>query len=252
MEAYSKDYGAFSPFKVRAGLRSYTILRDPTHISRVLNASEHLTATESKNEVTRKLFGSPRAKENTHFNKPVLELTSLLFSDATLAVTTDAYISLFSTNMHDKMFQYDTWTRIEDLWSFLQLVLLRCTLDALFGSKLLKQYPRMVRDYREFDAAIEGFIPGMPRSMISGASKSRDRMDQGLKGWLTTLKLDHYANHSSDATVAGGSTWSETTGLEFIRERYRACKVSDDEQVNLKARVAEVLGLIHTYVAPPL
>src|SRR5690242_14938967 len=115
----SKDYGAFAPFKVRAGPRSYIILRDPTHISRVLNASEHLTATSSKIEVLEKLFGSPKAADHkiSTSQKDRIgkssEQTPLSVSDPNVAATTEAYIGLLSANMHDKMFQYDTWTRIE-------------------------------------------------------------------------------------------------------------------------------------------
>ncbi|KAJ4993177.1 hypothetical protein SVAN01_01152 [Stagonosporopsis vannaccii] len=244
-----KDYGAFAPFKVRAGPRSYIILRDPTHISRVLNAPEHLTVTASKIEIFDRLFGSPKAEghktprsqKEGNSNMPEQTLSSIL--DANLAATTEAYISLLSANMHDKMFQYDTWTRIEDLWSFLQLVLFRCTLDTLFGSKLLKQCPRMVRDYRDFDAIVEGFIPGMPRLMFSSALKSRDRLHQHLENWLIT---NHEAELDSEESAAGSSSFNEMTGMKFMRKYYRGCIVGKDEQLNLKARAAEVLSIIHT------
>ncbi|KAH6625376.1 hypothetical protein C7974DRAFT_200478 [Boeremia exigua] len=237
-----KDYGSFAPFRIRVGLRSIVILRDPTHVSRVLNAPEHLTATASEVEILDKIFRSPRAGKHLQQTKADDsengDKKTLPFDipDATLESTTEAYISILSANMQDKMFQSNTWTSIEDLWSFLQLVSLRCTLETFFGSALLKKYPRILRDFVMFDAAIEGYVHGMPRLLISGASKSRDRLYQGVGSWLS---FESGAEHADDLV------WNQVNGMGFIREHYRALKVDNDEEVNLKARVAEVLSIIH-------
>ncbi|OSS43390.1 hypothetical protein B5807_12008 [Epicoccum nigrum] len=218
-----KDYGSFSPFKVRAGLQSYVLLRDPIHISRVLDAPEHLTAKGVRAEALDKIFGSSTAAK--HFAKD----ETFLQHDTTLAAATEEYISILSANMHDKMFQFDTWTRIEDLWSFLQLVLLRCTSETLFGPTLLKKYPRMVRDYLKFDAATDGYVHGMPRLMLSDASKPRNLLHAGLKEW--------------SATAYSGT---EMAGLETVRNHLRSSHSGDAKEVDSKAMVAEMLHIIHT------
>jgi hypothetical protein len=219
----SKDYGTFAPFKVRAGLQSYVVLRDPVHISRILDAPEHLTAKGIDAEALDKIFGSSTAAK--HFVKD----ETFHQNDAALVAATEEYISILSANMHDKMFQYDTWTSIEDLWSFLQLVLFRCTLETIFGPTLLKKYPRMVRDYLSFDAATDGYIHGMPRLMLSGASKPRNLLHAGLKEWSATAY-----------------TGTEMAGLESVREHLRASHAENAKEVDSKARVAEMLRIIHT------
>jgi hypothetical protein len=167
---------------------------------------------------------------------------TLQFPDAALASITDTYISILSANMHDKMFQVDSWTLIEDFWSFLQLVLLRCTLNTLFGSALLKQYPRIMRDYSEFNTAVESFVCGMPRIMLSGATASRDRLCQGMENWLKADRAE-----SSHGDLAGeDSLWDEQKGLRLVRDRLNTHAIDKDERVDTKARAAEVLSIIHT------
>lgn len=251
----SKDYGAFAPFTVKAGPRSYVILRDPVHIRRVLDAPEHLSANPVRIEVSEKLFGSPRAASQVLFGEAGnKDETTFYPSETDLASITNAYISVLSSSMHDKMFQVDTWTGVEDLWSFLQLVLLRCTLDTLFGSALLKKYPRVVRDYLQFNAVTEGFVHGMPSIMLTGLTQPRDRLYQGIETWLK-------ANGSEDSNVGMSdsaepsrdkSVWDKTTGSRSIREHYNACRPSDDEELTTKARAAEILSTIHTYVRSPI
>jgi hypothetical protein len=204
-------------------MQSYVVLRDPIHLSRVLDAPEHLTAKVTKAEALDKIFGSSTAGK--HFAKD----DTFSQDETALAAATEEYITILSANMHDKMFQYDTWTSIEDLWSFLQLVLLRCTLETLFGPTLLKKYPRMVRDYLKFDAATDGYVHGMPRLMLSGVSKPRNLLHAGLTKWS-----------------ASAYSGTEMAGLETIREHLQASYSGDAKEVDSKVRVAEMLRIIHT------
>ena len=241
-EKPSKDYGTFAPFKVGAGPRSYVILRDPIHMKRVLDAPEHLDTTAARLELFDKLFGSPEAA-GTHKECGTRALARMTchFSDTTLASINDAYIAILSANMHDKMFQFDSWTRIEDLWSFFQLVLLRCTLMTFFGSALLKQYPRILRDYLDFDAAVEGFVYGMPRIMISTATKPRGRLYQGIMSWLSSNPVgSEHASSAEDELV-----WDEQQGLRSVHKYVNGHK---DLQPDNKAKAAEILSILHAYV----
>lgn len=230
---------------------------------RVLEANDHFSTRAARVERFDKLFGSPDAEG--HFHKSDARTQEEVedspsrddlfhISDAALAPSVDTYISILSANMHDKMFQYDTWTRVEDLWSFLQLVVLRCTVDTLFGSTLLKQYPRMVRDYLDFNAATEGFVSGMPRMMVSGATKPRGRLLEGMKNWVPRDRGESYNNGETDdggEITADYSIWDEKTGLRVVREHYNHChrivKVKDHM---FRGTAAEVLSIIHAYVAP--
>lgn len=237
----SKDYGTFSPFTVKAGPRSYVVLRDPVHIRRVLDAPEHLSALPAKVETSEKLFVFPKAASRSALSGASgSEDASLHLSDTDLTSITDAYVSILSSSMHDKMFQVDSWTGIEDFWSFLQLVLLRCTVDTLFGSALLKKYPRLVRDYLQFDVAIEAFIPGMPSMMLIGSTTPRDGLHQGIGSWLK-------ANQSKVHDVEG-AVWDKARGSLSIRKHCEAHQPAGDEDLTAKARAAEILSIIHTYV----
>jgi hypothetical protein len=218
-----------------------------------------LTEDAAKAEIFDKLFGSPKATlhlyqngantsatTSVETNAATHEHTALHLTDTALASIMDVYVSVLSENMHNKMFQIGTWTQIEDLWSFLQQVLVRCTLETLFGSALLKQYPRMVRDYLEFNTAVEDFTYGMPRIMVSAAAKPRERLHQGIESWLRANR-----NEADKAVLASDdSVWDERKGLQFIREKDKA--FSNVKGVDSKVRAAEMLGIIHTYAQPPL
>jgi hypothetical protein len=217
--------------------------------------------TPAEVEALDKLFGSPEAADQLRYSKAPAEKEheargiadrNSSIPDSALAATIDAYISVLSANMHDKMFQFDSWTRIEDLWSFLQLVLLRCTLDTLFGSALLKHYPRMVRDYLDFNGAVEGYLPGMPRIMISGVGNPRNRLHQGIKSWLgaTCDRLRSTDTFSEAGSAKNKPLWDENMGLQPIREHYNACYSVVDKLKGskLQAMAADVLSIIHTYV----
>lgn len=202
----------------------------------MLDAPEHLTLRNRRIEALDKLFGSANG------GKHLREDTASFQEGASLAAATEAYISTLSANMHDKMFQQDTWTRIEDLWSFLQLVLIRCTLETFFGSAMLKRYPKLVRDYLDFDSAIEGFVQGMPRLMLHGASKPRNKLLVGLKEWSATSCI----KNDDTTDRAERPEWSATEGLQSIRDHCYALKSDDVEELSLEARATEMLSIIHT------
>jgi hypothetical protein len=217
----------------------------------VLDADDdHMITRAAKVETFNKLFGSPDAEEHYHRSEAKehdqgdgirSDVSLFHVSDAALASSVDAFISNLSASMHDKMFQYDTWTGIEDLWSFLQLVLVRCIIQTLFGSALLKQYPRIVRDYLDFNAAAEGFIPGMPRIMVYSAATPRDRLLQGIEKW---------AQDNRKASRAKAPAWDEKAGLSVIREHMRhSHDVVKSQEKILRASAAEMLAILHVYVA---
>lgn len=211
-------------------------------MKRVLDAPEHLDATAAGLESLNKLFGLRGiAGTRKEYGTRAFARTVWHFSDDTLASINDAYIAILSANMHDKMFQFDSWTLIEDLWSFVQLVLLRCILMTFFGSALLKQYPRILRDYMDFDAAVEGFVYGMPRIMISAATRPRDRLYQGIISWLNSNPIE--SDHTSSAEDE--SVWDEQQGLRFVRKYVNGY---EDLQSDNKTKAAEILSILHTYV----
>ncbi|KAJ4362730.1 hypothetical protein N0V95_001332 [Ascochyta clinopodiicola] len=100
----------------------------------------------------------------------------------------------------------------------------------------------MVRDYSDFNSAVEGFVHGMPRVMLSGANKPRDRLHQGIERWLRSNTTE------SDSADSSGheAPWDEKQGLRSIREHYNAASINKDVQTDNKAKTAEILSIIHT------
>jgi hypothetical protein len=248
----SKDYGNFAPFFVKAGPASHLVLRDPVHFERILSI---LDPTAAEVEAYDKVFGMPEAALSLYSGKGATEsklramlaahnkLRTMCLTEASLTAFAEIYVSILSGNLHDKMFQAGTWTQIEDTWSFLEQVVTRCALEALFGSDLFKQYPSVVRDLWEYEEAIEDYLPGMPRFMVpSAVAETRDRLLQGIEKWLNL-------NHSGSDFARIEATdpeWDASKGSKFVQERDHV--LANVKVVDIKARAAEMLRLMHEYV----
>lgn len=153
----------------------------------------------------------------------------------------NVYISIFRRNMSNKMFQDKTWTQIEDLWSFFQIEITRTTTEMLFGSGILKQYPKVTQDIWKFDAFVANFLPGMPRFAVSSADESRDRLLEGLKKWLqATHGGTDFAKAGHDDPV-----WDEKKGSKFIQDQDQ--RFANLPTFNYHARAVEALKIMHWY-----
>jgi hypothetical protein len=219
-----------------------------------VNKSKQTSDEYSHLERYDKVYGAPKAaldlyrkqsidgKEKNPISHAHSAISSKYLTGAPLVSLVDSYASILSRNLNDKMFQVGSWTQIEDFWSFLQQVQTRCTMEALFGSALFKQYPKIVRDYWEFNTAVDSFLPGAPHFMISAASRPRERLQEGIGKWLKT-------NHSGSEFAKIGDEdpdWDEHKGSKFIQERDDA--IAKIEGLDLQARVAEILSVMHGYV----
>ncbi|KAF1835135.1 hypothetical protein BDW02DRAFT_496609 [Decorospora gaudefroyi] len=230
-------YGKTAPFVVKVGLRPYVVLRDPLHIQKSARASKQLTAHATGSRIHDIIFGASEHYEATKHARA--DLTRKYLTGASLTTMTDIYVSILSHNLNDKMFQVDSWTQIEDFWSFLQQVLTRCSIETLFGSAILKTYPGLIKDYGRFEDAVESFIPGMPRLLLSAPyDEPLTRLLHGMEKWLM-------ANHSGSefAKISDDDPdWDEYKGSKFIQEHDDHCaKVP----LPLEARTAEMLNIIH-------
>jgi hypothetical protein len=248
----SKQYAHSSLFVVKAGPRHFVVLRNPGHIKKAILTPGLFGRYSLHIHTYEKLFGSPKEAiqiyqsaekdrnvvEYAHVDMPLKYLT-----DSSLVRLTDIYIATLSRSLHDKMFQFDTWTQIEDFWSFSQQVVTRCAMETLLGANVFKQHPSLVKDYWKFNDAVDGFMPGLPHFPFSRALEGpRDRMLQGIEKWLK-------ANHSGSNFAKTGDDdpiWDEYLGSKFIQERDDRFAKTDN--VTLRARSAEVLSVIHRYV----
>ncbi|KAL7777998.1 hypothetical protein CFE70_004672 [Pyrenophora teres f. teres 0-1] len=247
----SKEHGKFAPFAVKVGLRSFVVLRDPEHVKKIVEASKQQGPDVSGSRIHEIAFGSSKAVANllagttpSNGKKKAtrqvrISLTQKYLTGTSLANTTNTYVNTLSRNMNDKMFQVGSWTQIEDVWSFFQQVLTRCSVEIFFGSAIFKQYPKLIKDYWQFEDAVEGFVPGMPLLLVSGSYKEpRDRLCQNIEKWL---KLNHSGTEFAKIGEEDPDV-DEHKGSKFFQE-------CDDllakTPLPLEDRTAEMLDIIH-------
>jgi len=230
------------------------VLRDPEHVRKIIDASKQQGSDVSGIPIHEIAFGSSKAVANLLAGTKMSDgkqkeiqhmraaLTQKYLTGSSLAATTNAYVTTLSRNMNDKMFQVGSWTQIEDFWSFFQQVLTRCSVETFFGSAIFKQYPKLIKDYWQFEDAVEGFVPGMPLLLVSGSYKEpRDRLCQNIEKWL---KLNHSGTEFAKIGDEDPDV-DQHKGSKFVQE-------SDDllakVPLPLEARTAEMLDIIHWYV----
>jgi len=173
-------------------------------------------------------------------------ITRKYLEGSSLTTTTNLYAHLLSRNMNDKMFQVGSWTQIEDVWSFFQQVLTRCSIETLFGTQIFKKYPRLTKDLWEFEDAIQGVLPAlswftMSLPGIPNPSPYKEpmaRLGQGIYKWLR-------ASHSGTEFAKTGSDdadWDEHRGSKFIQERDGLFAKAP---FSIENRTAEMLDVMH-------
>jgi hypothetical protein len=245
-EKRSEYYGKHAPFIVRVGLRSLVVLREPEHVKKVAEASKQRTLQGTESNFNDVIFGHPQIDgndvNNEKFELARAALTPKYLTGPSLTTMIDLYASILSRNLNDKMFQVGSWTQIEDFWSFFEQILTRCSIEMLFGSAIFKQYPGLIKDFWKFDDAISGFIPGLPRILVSTTHQApRDRLFLGIEKWLK-------ANHSGSEFAKISSNdpdWNEYMGSKFIQERD---DVLSKIPLVAEARAADMLCVMHRYV----
>jgi hypothetical protein len=220
-------------------------------VKKVFQSPEQMTATQLHIKVFDKVMGSPKSalplyagigegsEEIDHAHSAV---PRLFLSGPSLIPVADVYVRTFRRQLSNKMIQTKSWMEIEDVWSFLQNEITRATVETIFGAALLKQYPKLVRDFWEFDSKIENFTFGLPRFMMPAAYTARDRLHENLLKWLKTVdEGDRPAKIGEDDPV-----WDEFMGSKFFQARDTVfAKVPT---MDYQARAAEALAIMQGYV----
>ena len=211
----SNEYGGFAPFTVKVGLRSFVVLRDPEHVRRAAKASEVLFQGPKTTREEKKLVASLVDTDGQTNSSPHGLPIEKYLTGAPLTNLCELYASKLSSNMNDKMFQTDSWTQIEDFWSFFQQVLTRCSIETLFGSAIFRQYPGLTKDYWKYQDAAEGHSLHMPYPLEPKEHKEHlEKLLAGVEKWFKT-------NHSGSEFAQVGSEdpdWDEHKGSKFIQE----------------------------------
>ncbi|PVI04740.1 putative cytochrome-like protein P450 [Periconia macrospinosa] len=244
-----KKHGFHAPFFVRMGRVSYLIVRNPEQCRDLLRGG--LKTTWDLVEVYSKVFGmngdalkyyeTREIGDGKDGESDAADDSALrkYMEDAELKALADVFVSVFSRNMSNKMFQTSTWTQIEDFWSFLEIETTRATIETLFGSALLKQYPKLVRDLWDFNSKVDEFLPGLPAFTISSSVQPRDRLLEGIKKWLQAT----HGGTDFAKIEATDPAWDETKGSKFIQER--DAMFARLPSFNYQARASECLRVMH-------
>ncbi|KAF2851767.1 putative cytochrome-like protein P450 [Plenodomus tracheiphilus IPT5] len=245
-----KDYATSAPFAVKAGLQNFVVLRDPRHVEQVVLASRRAVPDMIDMHKYEQIFGCPRSFINVYASdggpKEAIQyaykdLPKKYLTGTALANMTDVYVSSLSRSLNDKMFQFKFWTQIEDFWSFFQQVITRCTVEALFGTAILKDHRTLLKDYWAYDEAVTGFMPGMSRLLMTTTYEApRDKMLQAIEKWLR----NHHSGSEFAKIGEEDPVWDADKGAKFIQERDDVfAKV---EGIDTRARAAEMLSIMHS------
>jgi hypothetical protein len=238
-------------FVVRAGKTPYVVVRDPGQVKTIFTSDRTTTAFECA-EVYDKVLGASKANienykllhnsdDTDQLNHAHFRLQQKYLTGVSMSSLADIYISAFQRNMSNKMFQLDSWTQIEDLWSFFEIDITRTCNETLFGSLLMKQYPKVTQDFWKLQANVENFLPGLPRFTVSGIYEVRDRVLEGLKKWLeTTHGGEDFAKVGKD-----DPEWDESRGSKYFQERDQV--LSTLPSFDHHSRAAEALGVMQRY-----
>jgi hypothetical protein len=222
------------------------VLREPEHVKKIAEASKQRTLQGTESSFNEVILGYPQIDGNDANNEKVeharAALTQKYLTGPSLTTMIELYVSILSRNLNDKMFQVGSWTQIEDFWSFFEQVLTRCSIEMLFGSAIFKQYPGLIKDFWKFEDAISGFIPGIPRILVSTTHQApRDRLFLGIEKWLKA----HHSGSEFAKISSDDPAWDEYKGSKFIQERD---DVLSKIPLVLEARTADMLCVMHRYV----
>lgn len=107
----------------------------------------------------------------------------------------------------------DDWVHVPDLTSFVQKYVIEAAMCTFFGPYMISLNPTVVDDFIHFNGYIRFLFMGMPRWLIPGAYKSRDKMQESIKRWY------RHANENCDLANLDDVDWEPYYGSRFIRER---------------------------------
>ena len=130
------------------------------------------------------------------------------------------------------------WVELPDLWSFIQNLVFSSSTEAICGSFLLSLNPTFIKDFLAFDQDIPTFMKGLPRWLVPGAYKRRDKALSSIRTWHA------FANEHSDIYKIGPSDpeWDPFFGTKYVKARQSLLQGID--VMDADGRASEDLGLL--------
>ena len=130
------------------------------------------------------------------------------------------------------------WVELPDLWSFIQSLVFSTATEAMCGPFLLSLNPTLTKDFWAFDQDIPTLMKGLPRWLVPGAYKRRDKALNSIKKWHA------FASEHSDISKIGPSEpeWDPFFGTKYVKARQRFLQGIDI--MDADGRASEDLGLL--------
>lgn len=133
---------------------------------------------------------------------------------------------------------------VSSLYSFLQEHVFFASMETMFGPYILSLNPDLCKDFWNFDSGVTHIAKGLPRWMIPGAYRARDRCLASVKKWHRIL----HANHHQTPLSGKSDSYNPIFGADIVRYRHREM-YPGMPFMDANARASEDLGMIWGYYA---
>lgn len=110
------------------------------------------------------------------------------------------------------------WTTL-DFCDFARRHLTHASIPSLFGSHLMKIWPRVYEEFWTFDQYLPTLLLNLPRTLIPAAFESRDKVLSVFSRWQTDA--ERYRDFKS--VEMADPDWDEYWGTRLMRARHRTC-----------------------------
>jgi hypothetical protein len=260
---FRERYCADGPVSIRVGTTNFVIIADPEQIqgvfkqSRMLsNKSVTLWVLENLLGATRALLSFYKADDSGMAAKPrpgskVKQEDRVFFFQIRTAHTHLSGLHLHAINDRfmatlerdlDTLNVGQEWVEYPDLYKFLQCIVTPCSIETIYGTKLLELNPDFVNNFWEFESNAPRFLHAFPRRFMTRAYEVREKLIEAFE------KTHLYANEHSDCSRIGAEEpeWEPNFGSKLLRSRQYGMLAM--KPMDARARATEDLGLMFGYV----
>lgn len=194
LTAISKTFGSEKPLLVKAGSLRLFIFADSEHIKTIFRKSKQMTSKSTTLFALRKFLDLP--KETVEFYRADdsgISMTSratsktspenrinFLINHNVRKFLSPCYLGTigqqYSNMLHahlDALAVEGEWISLPDLFTFVQHVATKPSIEAMFGTKLLELCPGFIGDLLDFQSHLPTFLRPRPRWLMINACRGR-------------------------------------------------------------------------------